>query len=221
MNYGRVLSSGWDGQHGQWEGRLEQGETGHGEHVISSVACSGRECSIGLCILKNVHVCVVRGHQAIPQAPEQSEGPEDPRRQLSPGQASPSHLSEHNFDIKGRENDAWRLRQSTHQQQGLTEKKYCFPSTCLLGLFSGNSVSATIVFVLPQPAEWCQSNTHWPPCAWVWVAVGQEGLLLVQPLIWVWGAAMCRSSYPIRKRVSDWQLGSERDAYALLLASYK
>lgn len=49
---------------------------------------------------------------------------------------------------------------------------------------------------------------------------GEGVLLLVLPLIWAWGAAMY-SSRPARKRASDWQVGSESNVCALLLASYR
>lgn len=45
------------------------------------------------------------------------------------------------------------LHQFTHQQLGVTGKRFCFPSTCLPGLVGATTLPVAVAFVPPQPGR--------------------------------------------------------------------
>ena len=136
---------------------------------------------------------MVNEHEVISWASEQPRPPEDPRGQLVSGQTSGSHLSEHNFGIKGkrRGNDAAGVALVQVPAVGLNCKISLLPSTCLSGLCWGQS-HCRRGCLCSSPAG--HSGVSLRPinhsqCARVWLGLGEGGLLLVLPLIWAWGVA--------------------------------
>lgn len=107
-----------------------------------------------------------RGHQAIPQASERLGAPEEPTRQLGSARASCSHLSEHDFGIKGQSRRGMGPAPVRTPRVGLNCEKELLPSLPYRSFISAAEVCSSPA----RPSGANPMSTNHSPCAWCgWV----------------------------------------------------